>query len=122
MARLTAYQEEYESALAAGDDAGVADLGYAFHREINLAADSHRLALLLGSVASHLPNRFYATIEGRAAQTRDEHPQLLTALAKGDSRKARSLMEKHILGGADHLIDLLEQRGLWSREVQAERA
>jgi DNA-binding GntR family transcriptional regulator len=122
VARLTAYQDEYESALAAGDDAAVADLGYAFHREINLAADSRRLALLLGAVASHLPNRFYATIEGRAAETGDEHPQLLAALAKGDSRTARSLMEKHILGGADHLIDLLEQRGLWCREVQAERA
>ena len=122
VAWLTAYLEEYESALAAGDDDAVADLGYAFHREINLAADSHRLARLLGSVASHLPNRFYATIGGRAAETRAEHPQLLTALAKADSRKARSLMEKHILGGADHLIDLLEQRGLWSCEVQAERA
>jgi DNA-binding GntR family transcriptional regulator len=73
-------------------------------------------------VASHLPNRFYATIEGRAAETRDEHPQLLAALDRGDSRKARSLMDKHILGGADHLIDILEQRGLWGPEVQAERA
>ena len=122
LARLTEYQEKYESALAAGDDAAIADMGYAFHREINLAADSHRLALLLGAVANHLPNRFYATIEGRAAETRDEHPELLAALAKGDSRKAKSLMEKHILGGADHLIEILEQRGLWISEDQAERA
>ena len=31
-------------------------------------------------------------------------------------------MEKHILGGADHLIDILEQRGLWGSGDQAERA
>ena len=122
VARLTGYQEKYESALAVGDDASIADMGYAFHREINVAADSHRLALLLGSVASQLPNRFYATIEGRAAESRNEHPELLAALGKGDSRKTRSLMEKHILGGADHLIEILEQRGLWISGDQAERA
>jgi hypothetical protein len=30
-------------------------------------------------------------------------------------------MDKHILGGADYLIDILEQRGLWGPVVQAEQ-
>lgn len=104
----------YTAALKAGDEAGIANYGYRFHREINLAAESHRLARLLGSVANSLPDRFYATIEGRAAESGDEHPVLLAALRKGDARQARAIMEKHILGGADHLIALLEERGLWS--------
>src|ERR1700733_5141246 len=62
--KLEANLAAYEKALADGDEDGVAGLGYSFHRGINLAAGSYRLALLLGSMARHLPNRFYATIEG----------------------------------------------------------
>src|SRR5271165_4170608 len=50
IARLEAILEQFEKAVAAGDEERIADLGHEFHREINLAADSHRLALLLGSV------------------------------------------------------------------------
>ena len=119
IAKLEANLAAYEKALADGDEDGIAQLGYAFHREINLATDSHRLALLLGSIARQLPNRFYATIEGRAAETRDEHPLLLDALRQHDSRKARTRMEKHILGGADHLIEILDQRGLWADDKES---
>jgi len=34
-------------------------------------------------------------------------------MRRHDVRKARSLMEHHIMASADHLIDILEQRGLW---------
>ena len=78
-----------------------------------LAADSRRLALLLGAVVKHLPNRFYASIEAQVAAAGGEHPQLVEALRQHNARKARSLMEQHILGGADHLIEILEERGLW---------
>lgn len=114
VARLEVNVEELQKAVAAGDTERIADLGYAFHRQINLAADSHRLALLLGSVVNHLPNRFYASIEAQVAATSDEHPQLVEALREHDVRKARSLMEQHILSSADHLIEILEQRGLWA--------
>ena len=114
MARLETNVEELQKAVAAGDTERIADLGYAFHRQINLAADSHRLALLLGAVVNHLPNRFYASIEAQVAATRDEHPQLVEALRQHDVRKARSLMEQHIQGSADHLIEILEERGLWA--------
>ena len=113
VARLEVNVEELQKAVTARADAErIADLGYAFHRQINLAADSHRLALLLGAVVNHLPNRFYASIEAQVAATSDEHPQLVEALREHDVRKARSLMEQHILGSADHLIEILEQRGL----------
>jgi DNA-binding GntR family transcriptional regulator len=114
VARLEVNVEELQKAVAAGDTERIANLGYAFHRQINLAADSRRLALLLGSVVNHLPNRFYASIEAQVASTSDEHPQLVKALREHDVRKARSLMEQHILSSADHLIEILDQRGLWA--------
>ena len=101
---------EYDDAIAKGDEDRLPDLGHAFHREVNLAADSYRLALLLGSVVKQLPNSFYATIEGMVANTRGAHPQILDALRKRQVRKARSLMEQHILERADHLASMLEER------------
>lgn len=111
--RLEELTEQYTVAVDSGDEDAVADLGHQFHREINLAADSHRLALLLGSVVRHLPNRFYANIEGQVGETQDDHPLLLQAMKDRDARRARSLMEKHIQKGGDHLIETLKARGIW---------
>jgi len=119
IAGLEAILELYEEASADDDKERIAELGHAFHREINRAADSHRLALLLGSVVNHLPNRFYATIEGQVSATRDEHPLLVDALRRGDAEEARSVMAHHITAGADHLIEILEKRGLWESEESA---
>ncbi|MDT3444950.1 GntR family transcriptional regulator [Pseudofrankia sp. BMG5.37] len=108
--------EDYDRAIASDDKAAIAKIGHQFHREVNLAADSHRLALLQGAVVRHLPNRFYATIEGQVAGARAEHPMIVEAFRRGDARRARSLMAVHILEGADRLIDTLEKQGLWDPE------
>ncbi|AVH94214.1 MULTISPECIES: GntR family transcriptional regulator [Streptomyces] len=113
IARLETMLDAYQQAVDAGAADRVADLGHAFHREINLAADSHRLALLLGSVVKHFPNRFYAAIEGQVAATRTEHPLLLDALRRRQAHRAGALMERHILAGADRLVEVLEGRGVW---------
>jgi DNA-binding GntR family transcriptional regulator len=112
--RLAANLDRYDQAIADGDSQLIADLGHLFHREVNLAANSHRLALLLGSVVNHLPTRFYATIEGQVEGAHTEHPMILAALQKRHAGKARSLMEQHIRESADRLIDLLEKQGIWS--------
>ena len=57
VARAEDIMARYEVASEAKDEQGLADLGHAFHREINLAADSLRLANLLGSVVKQLPQR-----------------------------------------------------------------
>jgi DNA-binding GntR family transcriptional regulator len=105
--------EQYRQAVGEGDAERIADLSYAFHRQVNLAADAQRLALLSGMVASHLPRRFYASVEAQVAASGNEHPLLVEALRDHDARTARALMEQHILASADHLIEILGQRGLW---------
>jgi DNA-binding GntR family transcriptional regulator len=119
IAELESILQAYEKASVNDDAAGMAQLGHAFHRETNLAADSPRLALLMGSVVNQLPTRFYAAIEGRLHETHEQHPPLLEALRARNARTARSLMEQHILGGADRLIETLEQRGLWDPQAPA---
>ena len=114
LATLETINASWDEARAVGDTDSLARLGHAFHRQVNQAADSPRLTLLLGTFARNLPNRFYASIEAHAAATSDEHPQLVAALRKGDVRRARAVMERHIHSGGDQLIEILESRGLWS--------
>jgi DNA-binding GntR family transcriptional regulator len=83
---------------------------------VNLAAESHRLALLQGAVVKYLPNRFYAAIEGQVAGAFNEHPLLVGAFRTNAAESARALMQAHILDGADRLIEMLEKHGLWASE------
>lgn len=114
--RLEDLNAQHSKAVEDRDAEAVAHLGHLFHREINLAAESYRLSLLLGSMVRHLPNRFYVNIEGQVDATQDDHPQLLEALRKGDSRAARRLMANHILRGADRLTETLRERGVWDAQ------
>jgi DNA-binding GntR family transcriptional regulator len=111
--RLEDIVKQYGAAVADDDKSAIIDLGQAFHREINLAADAFRLAALLGSVVKTLPPRFYAAIQGWVDATEDQHPQIIEALRKRNAKMARSLMQEHISLGADRLIETLEARGLW---------
>ena len=69
--------------------------------------------MLLGSVVRTLPLQFYSTIEGGIEASDNEHREILAGLRKRDETKTRTLMENHISGVADRLIDMLEGRGLW---------
>lgn len=120
--RLTAINEQLEQAIEAGDADRIGTLGHAFHRQINLTADSHRLALLLAGVVKHLPNRYYASIEARVESARQQHPTLLDLLRTHQARKARTAMTEHIMQSAEFVIELLEQHGLWSGDTADRRA
>lgn len=105
---------QYGKAVETDDRTEISNLGHQFHRTINKAAASPRLATLLGAVVRHLPNMYYATIDSQVEDSRAEHPVLLEALRTHNARMARSVMLAHIQHGADHLIALLDARGLWS--------
>ncbi|MCD0449141.1 GntR family transcriptional regulator [Actinocorallia sp. API 0066] len=120
VARLDSIIEQHDAAAATGDRDLIAYLGHSFHREINLAADSPRLAHLLAAVVKHLPNRFYASLESQVEATSKQHPALVEALREHNTRKARTLMEEHISDSAAHVIDMLEAQGLWADEANGD--
>lgn len=113
-ARLRDTHARHERAVAAQDRDLAARLGHEFHRTINLGARSPRLALLLGSLTKQLPNRFYASIEGQLEDAMTYHPIIIDALRIGDGEAVRSLMHRHIVSGAEHLIAMLERQGTWA--------
>ncbi|MCP2288333.1 GntR family transcriptional regulator [Nocardia amikacinitolerans] len=113
----------HEQAVAEGADADrVVALGHEFHRTVNRAADSNRLALLLGAIVKQLPNRFYNEIEGHGEQALLDHPAILEALRKRRAKAASTLMRDHIMSGADGLVAMLEKQGLWSDEERKSTA
>jgi DNA-binding GntR family transcriptional regulator len=111
---LTLSQPEYERAIKEGDEAETGKLGHEFHRTINKAANSPRLASILGSLTRQLPNRFYASIEGELNIASHYHPVILDAIRLRDPQAASSLMFRHIREGGDHLVEVLEGRGFWT--------
>lgn len=115
LAQMQAVHVEHERAVVANDRALAAKLGHQFHRTINLAAESPRLALLMGSLVKQLPNRFYADIEGQLEDAIEYHPIIMNAIRVKDAEAVRSLMHRHILSGAEHLIEMLEQHGVWGQ-------
>jgi len=117
--RLHEIHELWRKALDDGDVENLAKQGRDFHRVINLAADSPRLAAVMGQVAAYLPNRFYASIEGQVQLSVRAHPAILEALQRGNARSARAQMRDHILSGADSLIAELAAQGIWNDESQA---
>lgn len=112
-ARMQELHAQHEHAVSAKDVPLAARLGHQFHRTINLAAQSPRLALLLGSLTKQLPNRFYASIEGQLDEAVEYHPIIMNAIRVKDAEAVRSLMYRHILSGGEHLIDMLERHGTW---------
>ena len=117
--RLLKVHEEHKQAMAEGDLETYSDLGHAFHREINRAAESHRLAALLNTIVKQLPSRFYVGIDGHVEATGSKHKRLVTAMRKGDPEKARRTMEEHVMEGATYLIDSLEKRGVFQHKESA---
>ncbi|MCD2194654.1 GntR family transcriptional regulator [Actinomycetospora endophytica] len=124
--RITPEQlDQLEAVLVAEERAGLdesqrlVDLGHAFHRAINRAAGSRRLAFLLGAAARQLPPRFFLSMAGRVAGAREDHRGLVEALHRGDADRARELMHRHVLAGADELIEVLVTSGLWAEQESA---
>jgi DNA-binding GntR family transcriptional regulator len=49
----------------------------------------------------------------------NDHQLLLEALRDSRSGKARQVMDGHILACGDHLIETLQERGVWERASYA---
>lgn len=104
---------DHAVAVAAGDEPRYTRLGHQFHRAINLAARSPRLAILLGGMTKQLPNRFYGMMESQVEGTLDYHPRILATLRARDAEAARALMQEHLVRGAELLVQWLEEQGVW---------
>jgi DNA-binding GntR family transcriptional regulator len=112
LVELQRIQSELEDAYAADDDDRAVRLNHDFHRAINVAADSPKLAQLMSQITRYAPESVFPTITGWPEKSNKHHRRLLAALEKHDENLARTVMSDHLSAGAKPVIDHLKQRGV----------
>jgi DNA-binding GntR family transcriptional regulator len=109
---LKAIQAELEEAYAGNDIERTVRLNHEFHRAINLAADSPKLAQLMSQITRYAPESVFPTIAGWPGQSIKDHRRVLAALTRRDDVLARKAMSQHLAAGAAPLIDHLIEHGV----------
>ena len=109
---LKTIQAQLEEAYAGGDDELTVQLNHEFHRAINVAADSPKLAQLISQITRYAPESVFPTIPGWPHQSIKDHRRVLAALAKHDDELARKAMSEHLAAGAAPLINHLVEHGV----------
>ncbi|HEY9264401.1 MAG: GntR family transcriptional regulator [Mycobacterium sp.] len=109
---LNRIQNDLEAAYAADDGEAAVRLNHEFHRAINVAADSPKLAQLMSQITRYAPESVFPTIDGWPDKSNDHHRRVLDALARHDQTLARTAMSEHLAAGATPLIEHLTRRGV----------
>jgi DNA-binding GntR family transcriptional regulator len=109
---LEKIQSELEDAYASDDDERAVRLNHEFHRAINVAADSPKLAQLMSQITRYAPESVFPTVAGWPDQSIAHHRRVLAALERHDENLARTAMSEHLTAGATPLIEHLTQRGV----------
>jgi DNA-binding GntR family transcriptional regulator len=109
---LEKIQTELEDAYAGDDDETAVRLNHEFHRAINVAADSPKLAQLMSQITRYAPESVFPTITGWPDKSIAHHRRVLAALEARDENEARAAMSDHLAEGAAPLIDHLTARGV----------
>lgn len=114
---LTEIQDQLEDAYARDDGEAAVRLNHDFHRAINVAADSPKLAQLMSQITRYAPESVFPTIAGWPGEAMRHHRRLLDALAARDPDAARAAMSEHLAAGARPLIEHLTERGVVARST-----
>ncbi|TDD85390.1 GntR family transcriptional regulator [Actinomadura darangshiensis] len=110
---LDALHQTMERAMRARRPDLVEDGNHLFHREINLAAGSPKLAWSLGTAARYVPRGLYGRLADWPGLAVGDHARILAALRDGDAQGAAAEMRAHIVHAGELLVAHLERRGMW---------
>jgi len=111
---LELIEQALERAAASGRPELVEEYNHAFHRGINLAADSAKLAWTLGAVSRYVPRGLFSEVPGWPAACRRDHQRVLDGLRRGSRHAASGAMRMHIMEAGELLVGYLEHRGMWA--------
>lgn len=109
---LKEIQSRLEKAYAQGDNDRAVGLNHEFHRVINIAADSPKLAQLMSRITRYAAESVFPIIVGWPERSMRHHRRLLAALQKHNDELARQVMSKHLASAAVSLIEHLAERGV----------
>jgi DNA-binding GntR family transcriptional regulator len=112
---LSAIHDDLVAAYAADDGIRAVRLNHDFHRAINVAAHSAKLAQLMSQITRYAPESVFPTIEGWPDKSVADHKRILVALKARDEDRARAAMSQHLSAGAVPLIEHLVKQGVAQR-------
>ncbi|ALO68100.1 GntR family transcriptional regulator [Arthrobacter alpinus] len=107
---LEALHHELIAAAARKDHALLEEKNHAFHREINLMADSRKIIWVLGITTRYVPREFYASIPGWPQATMEDHAELLLCIKSLDPDASRTAMQEHIIHAGELLATHFDAR------------
>lgn len=112
LVELNKIQSRLETAYAGDDEERTVRLNHDFHRAINVAADSPKLAQVMSQITRYAPEAVFPTISGWPGRSMRDHRRVLAALASHDQTLARTAMAEHLAAGVLPLIEHLAGRGV----------
>jgi DNA-binding GntR family transcriptional regulator len=89
-------------------------LEYEFHRLINKAAGSRKLARFLDMASRYTPARVYTADPRWRVQVVADHAAIVAALRARDANAAREAVYRHVKDGERRLLRHLDGVGMWS--------
>jgi DNA-binding GntR family transcriptional regulator len=97
-------------------------LEYEFHRLINKAAGSRKLARFLDMATRYTPARVYTGDPQWRVQVVTDHNAILAALRARDGDAARAAVFRHVKDGEQRLLRHLDGVGMWASRVNGTQA
>ncbi|WP_153534611.1 GntR family transcriptional regulator [Actinomadura macrotermitis] len=110
---LAGHQRALEDALAAGRPGAAEEHNHGFHREVNLAAGSPKLAWTLGSLARYVPRGRYGRLPDWPALAVRDHRLIMASLRAADAGEAGERMRAHIVRAGELMVAGMERQGWW---------
>ncbi|MCI4674597.1 GntR family transcriptional regulator [Candidatus Mycolicibacterium alkanivorans] len=115
---LADIHHQLTAAYNADDGDRAVRLNHEFHRAINVAADSPKLAQLMSQITRYAPESVFPAIEGWPDRSVADHRRIFAALQAHDGDDARAAMSDHLAAGAAPLIEHLVRHGVAQRAVR----
>ncbi|SEJ77999.1 DNA-binding transcriptional regulator, GntR family [Arthrobacter sp. yr096] len=107
---LQALHHELIAAASRNNHDLLEEKNHAFHRQINIMADSRKISWTLGLITRYVPRRFYSSIQGWPKATVEDHGELLECIKAKDSDATRAAMHEHIVHAGELLATHFDER------------
>lgn len=111
---LAAENRQLQAAIRAKDSTALMQHEYEFHRVLNGAAESRKLAYMLNNATRYLPRGFYAADAQWRNAAAGDHKRILDALRAGDVEAAQAAVASHVRDGKVRLLEHLDSIAFWA--------
>lgn len=113
LAALTVIVDDLERSVGAGDAVRVGEHEFEFHRRVNLAGGSKKLAWFLFAATRYTPHSLYTSDEDWGRQAVASHRRLIAYLAAGDTEAISTEIHSRFVDARERLVRSLDAIGFW---------